>query len=188
MYKGRELHRHTARAAIAGGMVLVSEDRKRYGLFLQHSINFNLSIAALQRCSRHGLINQQQEQQYNQHWFDALNIKAPDMEGACQTLSGGNQQKVVLGKNLINDPSLVLLDEPTRGIDIGAKVEIYEIIKSLKNQGKAIIMVSSEMPELMGMSDRIIVLAEGRISGRFERDAFDQEQLLQAAMHVETAV
>ncbi len=184
-YKGQVVNLHNPAEAIKMGMVLVSEDRKRYGLFLPHSINFNLSIASLDRCSHGGIINAEEEHQNNQHWFDELNVKAPSLEVACKTLSGGNQQKVVLGKTLMNEPSLVLLDEPTRGIDIGAKVEIYEIINRLKSQGKAIILVSSEMPELMGMSDRIIVLAEGHIGGSFERSEFDQEKLLHAAMHTQ---
>ena len=174
------------RAAIQAGMVLVSEDRKRYGLFLSHSLDFNLSIAALDSCSRFGFIHHEQEQQRNLDWSQQLQVKTPSLDVAANTLSGGNQQKIVLGKSLMLEPQVILLDEPTRGIDVGAKVEIYEIINRLKQAGKAIILVSSEMPELMGMSDRITVLCEGRIGGSFTRDEFDQERILQAAMQVPT--
>ena len=181
---GQEIAPGNTQTAIKSGMILVSEDRKRYGLFLSQSLDFNLSIAALDTCSPGGFIHQEHEQQRNREWSQQLQVKTPSLEVAANTLSGGNQQKIVLGKSLMLEPQIVLLDEPTRGIDVGAKVEIYEIINRLKQAGKAIILVSSEMPELMGMSDRITVLCEGRIGGSFAREDFDQERILQAAMQV----
>lgn len=183
---GQELAPGNTQTAIKSGMILVSEDRKRYGLFLSQSLDFNLSIAALDTCSRGGFIHQEHEQQRNLKWSQQLQVKTPSLDVAANTLSGGNQQKIVLGKSLMLEPQIVLLDEPTRGIDVGAKVEIYEIINRLKQDGKAIILISSEMPELMGMSDRITVLCEGRISGSFTREDFNQEHILQAAMQVPT--
>ncbi len=170
------------REAIAKGLVLVSEDRKRYGLLLRKPIGFNLSLAALKQFSRNGLIDHPREIKSNQVYFDSLGIKAPGQETLVETLSGGNQQKCVLGKALMTKPGVVFLDEPTRGIDVGAKIEVYEIINTLTEQGKAVILVSSELPELMGMSDRIIILSNGRIGGTFTREEATQEGILTAAM------
>jgi D-xylose transport system ATP-binding protein len=114
--------------------------------------------------------------------FETLEVKAPSLETRVGTLSGGNQQKVVLGKALLADPRLIFLDEPTRGIDVGAKVEVYEAINRLTSEGRAVILVSSEMPELLGMSDRILMLAEGRPGGTFLREEATPEKLLQAAI------
>ncbi len=122
------------------------------------------------------------EHRRNQQFFDALRIKAPNQHARVGGLSGGNQQKVVLGKALMTEPAVVMLDEPTRGIDVGAKLEVYELINRLTAEGKAVMLVSSELPELMGMSDRIIMLHEGRIGGEFKRAEFTQERLLAAAM------
>ena len=125
---------------------------------------------------------------HNKKLFKSLRIKAPTIESMVGGLSGGNQQKVVLAKALMTQPSLVFLDEPTRGIDVGAKLEVYELINQLTEQGKAVILVSSEMPELLGMSDRIIVLSDGKIGGEFVSAQTTQEQLLQAAMTHELQV
>lgn len=172
---------------IRRGMVLVSEDRKRYGLFLDHSIGFNLSLSTLNDLSRGSIIDRDREVKQNQKLFDSLKVKAPGLETMVAALSGGNQQKVVLGKALMTDPRVVLLDEPTRGIDVGAKLEVYELVNRLTEQGRAVVLVSSELPELMGMSDRIVMLHEGRIGGVFERDNATAERLLAAAMGKETA-
>ncbi len=171
------------RESITRGLVLASEDRRRYGLVLGQSIGFNLSLSSLRRfVSAGGRIDQPVEFRRNQEFFDSLRIKAPGQHAGAGGLSGGNQQKVVLGKALMTEPSVVLLDEPTRGIDVGAKLEVYELINQLTASGKAVILVSSELPELMGMSDRIIMLADGRIGGEFDRGEFTQEKLLAAAM------
>ena len=166
---------------LAKGLALVSEERRRYGLFLGESIGFNLSLASLRRLSSLGFISARHEHERNAVFFRRFRVKAPGLETCVGNLSGGNQQKVVLGKVLMTDPSVVLLDEPTRGIDVGAKAEIYELINDLTAAGKAVVLVSSELPELIGMSDRILMLHEGRISGEFPPGA-TQEALLAAAM------
>jgi D-xylose transport system ATP-binding protein len=179
---GQELAGHSPNEAIRRGLVLVSEDRKRYGLFLEKTIGFNLSLAALKQFTRNGLLEHNREIKSNQSFFDMLGIKAPGQETPVESLSGGNQQKVVVGKALMTQPQVVFLDEPTRGIDVGAKVEVYEIINNLTAQGKAVVLVSSELPELMGMSDRMIILSNGQIGGTFTREEATQEAILTAAM------
>ena len=181
--RGQPFPSPTPRHAIARGLALVSEDRKRYGLILPQPIGFNLSLSSLARFTRaDGFLDAPAEHLANQHFFSSLRIKAPDQHARVAGLSGGNQQKVVLGKALMTGPTVVLLDEPTRGIDVGAKLEVYELINRLTAEGQAVILVSSELPELMGMSDRILMLAEGRIGGEFTRAEFSQEKLLAAAM------
>ena len=179
---GRELKAHLPADAIAEGLVLVSEDRKRYGLFLDKSIGFNLSLSSLRQFTTRGLIDQNREIRNNQALFDSLGIRAKGQETIVGSLSGGNQQKVVLGKALMTGPRAILLDEPTRGIDVGAKVEVYELINHLTAEGKAVVLVSSELSELMGMSDRIVILSNGRIAGQFDRGQATQERMLAAAM------
>jgi D-xylose transport system ATP-binding protein len=166
------------------GLALVSEERRRYGLILEQSIGFNLSLSSLADLSRGGLIHPAHEHERNHAFFSRLRVKAPNMDVPVSKLSGGNQQKVVLGKVLMTIPQIILLDEPTRGIDVGAKAEIYELIRELTDAGKAVVLVSSELPELIGMSDRILMLHEGRIAGEFPRGA-SQETLLAAAMGAE---
>ena len=168
--------------SIRRGMVLVSEDRKRYGLILDQPIGFNLSLSNLWRMVRGWLINEPAEATRNKLMFDSLRVKAPSLATVVGTLSGGNQQKVVLGKALMIEPKVIFLDEPTRGIDVGAKIEVYELVNQMTAAGKAVVLVSSELPELMGMSDRIIMLHEGRIGGEFTKAEATQEKLLAAAM------
>ncbi len=172
----------TPSRAIAQGLVLVSEDRKRHGLILGQTVGFNLSLSSLARVTSGGLVNEQREFARNSEMFAALQIKAPSMESRVGQLSGGNQQKVVIGKALLTEPRVVFLDEPTRGIDVGAKVEVYELINQLTDRGMAVVLVSSELPELMGMSDRILMLHEGAVGGAFTRDEATPERLLAAAM------
>lgn len=168
--------------SIARGLVLASEDRRRYGLVLEESIGFNLSLSSLGQFTSRGAISAAREEKRNQHYFDALRIKAGHQRVAAGSLSGGSQQKVVLGKVMMTGPRVVLLDEPTRGIDVGAKIEVYELINRLTAEGCAVLLVSSELPELMGMSDRILMLSAGCIGGEFTRAGFSQEKLLAAAM------
>ena len=179
---GRALKGHSPADAIAEGLVLVSEDRKRYGLLLDKSIGFNLSLASLGQFSGRMLIDAHREIDRNQLFFDSLGIRANGQETVVGSLSGGNQQKVVLGKALMTEPQVIMLDEPTRGIDVGAKVEVYELVNRLTAEGKAVLLVSSELPELMGMSDRMVILSNGRIGGAFDRDDATQERILAAAM------
>jgi D-xylose transport system ATP-binding protein len=176
----------TPHACIRQGLVLVSEDRKRLGLSLEESVGFNLSLSSLTGGSLWRLVDGSHEAHENAELVRQLNLKAPSLEAPVRTLSGGNQQKVVLGKALRTRPSVLLLDEPTRGIDVGAKLEIYELINRLTAEGIAVVLVSSEMPELIGMSDRILMLAEGTIGGQFEgpteSHGVSQAALLAAAM------
>jgi D-xylose transport system ATP-binding protein len=178
----KEYSGHLPFESIRRGLVLVSEDRKRYGLLLSKSVGFNLSLSALKQFLRKGFINRNAEIRSNEKYIHALGIRTRGQETSVQTLSGGNQQKVVLGKVLMTLPKVVFLDEPTRGIDVGAKVEVYEIINQLTQEGKAVVLVSSELPELLGMSDRIIILSSGKIGGVFNRNEATQEAILNAAM------
>jgi D-xylose transport system ATP-binding protein len=172
----------TPEQVIKRGMVLVSEDRRRYGLVLEKEVGFNLSLSSIVGFSRFGFINHAAEGRANMGFFNSLKIKATGLDAIAGKLSGGNQQKIVIGKALMTEPNVIMLDEPTRGIDVGAKIEIYEIINRLTAEGKAVILVSSELPELIGMSDRILMLNEGRVGGQFSRDEATQEKLMAAAM------
>ena len=179
--------KHSPTESIRRGLVLVSEDRKRYGLVLDQAIGFNMVLSSLQDLVRSlfgsfGLIDPNKESGRNQEYFQALRIKAPGLSTSVGTLSGGNQQKVVLAKAMMTRPKVVLLDEPTRGIDVGAKLEVYELVNKLTDAGQAVVLVSSELPELMGMSDRILMLADGRIGGLLNKAEATQENLLAAAM------
>ncbi len=169
-------------AAIAAGMVLVSEDRKRFGLVLEQSIGFNLSLSSLGSVVSGPFVSANREATRNTQIFADLRVKAPGLETSVGHLSGGNQQKVVLGKALLSDPKVIFLDEPTRGIDVGAKLEIYNLINGLTAQGLAVVLVSSELPELMGMSDRILMLNAGQLGGEFSKADATPEALLSAAM------
>jgi D-xylose transport system ATP-binding protein len=179
---GRSLNDPTPKRCIDAGLVMVCEDRKRQGLMLEQSIGFNLSLSSLDRLTRLGLLNDELEVQRNREMFSSLRVKASSLEAIVGRLSGGNQQKVVLGKVLLTQPKVVFLDEPTRGIDVGAKQEVYELINRLTDSGQAVVLVSSELPELMGMSDRIMMLSQGRVGGMFDREQATQEKLLAAAI------
>jgi D-xylose transport system ATP-binding protein len=168
--------------AMRAGMALVSEDRKRLGLVLNAGVAFNLMLSSLSRVARGGVVDDAAESRVAGQMHADLGIKSPSLDTSVGALSGGNQQKVVIGKALLTRPRVLLLDEPTRGIDVGAKLEVYELINRLTDSGQAIVLVSSELPELMGMSDRILMLHEGGIGGEFARGAATQEQLLAAAM------
>jgi D-xylose transport system ATP-binding protein len=162
--------------AIKAGAGFVTEDRKRYGLLLDHPIVTNLTLAALKRLS-----GPDEETAVSERYAKELRIKAPTVFTVVGTLSGGNQQKVVLAKWLLTNPKVLFLDEPTRGIDVGAKQEIYAQIDRLASEGLAIVLVSSELPEVLGLSDRILVLHEGRISGEFRRDEATAEKVMACA-------
>jgi len=174
-------------ACLAAGMALVTEDRKRNGLILDREIGFNLSLSSLRAFRRGMLLDTEAEFRANRESFRGLGIKAPTLETPAKALSGGNQQKVVLGKVLMTNPRVLLLDEPTRGIDVGAKVEVYELINRLTAEGRGVILVSSELPELMGMSDRIIMLSDGAVGGAFERADATAEALMAAAVGAKAA-
>jgi len=179
---GKPMNRPTPQRCLAAGLVMICEDRKRQGLVLDKTIGFNLSLSSLERLTRLGLLNDELEIRRNQEMYKSLRVRARSLESFVGRLSGGNQQKVVLGKGLLATPKVVFLDEPTRGIDVGAKQEVYELINRLTDEGRAVVLVSSELPELMGMSDRILMLSEGRVGGMFDRSEATQEKLLAAAI------
>ncbi len=177
--KGRTIQVKNPKTAIMNGLAFVSEDRKLYGLNLIGSIRTNISMAYLKQILRGNLVIDFKEEKRVVHsLFAQLKVKANSVETVVNNLSGGNQQKVIIAKWLMGEPDVFIMDEPTRGIDVGAKAEIYKIMDMLANKGKSIIMISSEMPELLGMSDRVIVMHEGRITGRFLREECSQEALM----------
>ena len=179
---GQPLVARNPREALAQGLALVTEDRKRFGLVAQQGVTFNVSLSSLRTLRRGLFVDRDRETGHAKSIVAELRIKAQSLEQPVGTLSGGNQQKVVLGKMLLTQPQVLLLDEPTRGIDVGAKLEVYELVNRLTTAGQAIVLVSSELGELMGMSDRIVMLCEGRIGGTFDRSEATQERLLAAAM------
>jgi len=159
------------------------KDRRRYGLVLQQEIAFNLSLSSLAQFTRlAGRLDQSAEHVRNQHFFDSLRVKAPGQQARVGGLSGGNQQKVVLSKWLCTRGNILIFDEPTRGIDVGSKAEIYQLMNQLTAAGAAIIMISSDLPEILGMSDRILVMHQGRINGEFSAAEATQEQILRCAL------
>ena len=162
---GKEIKTRTVSEAIANGLAYATEDRKNYGLNLLEDIKRNISMASLDKLVRWGLVDDNEEYAVADKYRKSMNIKAPSVLSNTGQLSGGNQQKVVLSKWIYADPEVLILDEPTRGIDVGAKYEIYTIINRLAAEGKGIIVISSELPELIGTCDRIYTLAEGRITG-----------------------
>lgn len=167
--------------AIGHGIGLLPEDRKRHGLVLGMQVKENITHSILRTITRFGLLQNRRERELAGSLKDSLRIKTPRISMKALNLSGGNQQKVVLAKWLATKSDVLLFDEPTRGIDVGAKQEIYHLMHELTKEGKAIIMISSEMPELIGMADRIVVMNEGRIGGILERAEFSQERILQIA-------
>ena len=175
---------HSPREAIQHGIALVSEDRKRYGLLLDVDVVGNMTLASLGLSSditAHGIINDNTALEKSEHYVESLQIKTTSLEVPVNHLSGGNQQKVVLGKWLMTHPKVLFLDEPTRGIDVGAKAEIHTLMAKLAQAGVAIVFVSSELPEILGMSDRVIVLHEGKITGEFINDNLTQADILRCA-------
>ncbi len=179
VYKaGQEIRTRTVPEAIAHGIAYATEDRKTYGLNLGDSINRNISLAALRKVARRGIVNEHEESRVSESFRKSMNIKAPTVFEATGKLSGGNQQKVVLSKWIFAGPDVLILDEPTRGIDVGAKYEIYTVINDLAAQGKAIIFISSELPELLGMCDRIYTMSAGRLTGEIPRSEATQEVLM----------
>lgn len=168
----------TPKNAIASGIGLVTENRKADGIVGLLSIRQNLTLSNLKRLTRHGVFQKKTEERECSHYFDKLQIKAPSMDTLVQNLSGGNQQKVVLGRCLMAGPRLLILDEPTRGIDIGAKNEIYKIMTSLVQDGISIIMISSELPELLSMSDNLLLMANGKCLGTVPAKQYSEDDIM----------
>jgi putative multiple sugar transport system ATP-binding protein len=169
----------TVESAIRNGIAYVSEDRKKYGLNLVTDVKRNVSAAGLRLLSKRGWVNEHEEVNAAERFRTALRIKTPNVQAGVQTLSGGNQQKVVLAKWMFTEPDVLILDEPTRGVDVGAKFEIYTIVNTLAEQGKAVLVISSELPELLGLCDRIYTLSAGRITGEVPREEATQERLME---------
>ncbi|PRO67261.1 multiple monosaccharide ABC transporter ATP-binding protein [Alkalicoccus urumqiensis] len=180
---GQKIDVGTVNKAIENRLAYVSEDRKEYGLILMDSVRKNLSIANLKGLSHRNILNLNEEVTLAESLQKRMNIKTPTIEQTTGNLSGGNQQKVVLGKWINTDPDVLILDEPTRGIDVGAKYEIYKIINELAESGKSIIVISSELPELLGISDRIYTINDGEITGEANADETDQEKLMTMMTH-----
>jgi putative multiple sugar transport system ATP-binding protein len=175
---GREVRLRSVPAAIDAGIAYVTEDRKVLGLNLLDDIKTTTVSAKLKKIAKNFVVDRRAEHKYAEDYRQALRTKAPTVEYGVSKLSGGNQQKVVLAKWLFTDADLLILDEPTRGIDVGAKFEIYGIIQRLASAGKGVIVVSSELPELLGLSDRIYTICEGRVTGVLDKDKADQESLM----------
>ena len=175
---GREIQVRSVREAIDHGIAYATEDRKRYGLNLIEDIKRNISAAALGKLARRGWVDDNEEYKVADGYRKSMNIKAPSVSSITGKLSGGNQQKVVLSKWIFTNPDVLILDEPTRGIDVGAKYEIYTIINRLADEGKAVLVISSELPELLGLCDRIYTLSAGRITGEVPRAEATQEGLM----------
>lgn len=179
---GREISIKNTTDAMKNGIALANEDRKRFGLIMIRSILENCSLANLEQYVRFLKINQKEERKNVLDVVEELNVKAPSVETPAGSLSGGNQQKVVLAKWLLRKPQIMLLDEPTRGIDVGAKAEIHKLMCKLAGQGMAVVLISSELPEILGMSDRIIVMHEGRIKGELSRGEASQDKIMELAV------
>ncbi|KUL29774.1 multiple monosaccharide ABC transporter ATP-binding protein [Streptomyces regalis] len=175
---GTEIRTKSVAEAVKNGIAYVTEDRKHYGLNLIDTINRNISLTALAKVAKRGVVDEHEERQVAERYRKTMNIKAPTVFEPVGKLSGGNQQKVVLSKWIFAGPDVLILDEPTRGIDVGAKYEIYTVIDKLAAEGKAVVFISSELPELLGMCDRIYTMAAGRLTGEFPRAEATQESLM----------
>ena len=183
--KGEKVTVHSPKDIIQKGVALVTEDRKVTGMNLSGTVNDNIAMVAIRKLLSNGLYSKTKARKAAQEYIGKLKIKTPSGDQIVGNLSGGNQQKVVIAKWLLNDPDIIILDEPTRGIDVGAKRDIYLLIGSLVQQGKAVIMISSEIPELMGVCDRIAVMSEGNLSGEVKRGEFSQERIMTLASAIE---
>jgi putative multiple sugar transport system ATP-binding protein len=183
IYRGeKEIAVHSVRQAVQNGISYATEDRKTGGLILQTDVKENITLAGLNRLAKHSVVNRDQEIQVAEEYCKKLTIKTPTVFQKCVNLSGGNQQKVVLSKWIFTEPDLLMLDEPTRGIDVGAKYEIYTIMNQLASEGKSVIFISSELPELLGMCDRVYVMNEGRIVGELANSEITQEAIMKCIM------
>jgi rhamnose transport system ATP-binding protein len=178
---GRELPNGKPVAAMNAGVALVPEDRRQQGLVMDMGIDQNVALASLGRLHKFGLIRRASERKLAKTWAGRLQLKFSRMRNTVSTLSGGNQQKVVLAKWLARDPTLLMIDEPTRGVDVGTKAEVHRILDGLVADGMAVLMISSELPEILGMADRVIVLREGRITAELSRAEADEDSIMRAA-------
>ena len=178
---GKKVEIHSPQDAVKAGIGYLSEDRKRYGVVLDKTIAENTTMASLEKFVKGIFINRKSEETTAQDYVDRLNTKTPTVNTPTLSLSGGNQQKVVIAKWLVRDCDILIFDEPTRGIDVGAKSEIYHLMSELAASGKSIIMISSELPEILRMSDRVMVMCEGRKTAEIPIEEASQEAIMQAA-------
>ena len=179
--EGQKAAIHSPSSAITHGIGLIPEDRKNHGCIINNDVRFNITLSILDRLSRFSVINKKAQKLIALDYIKKLSIKTPSFQQKVKNLSGGTQQKVVLAKTLAANSNILIFDEPTRGIDVGTKQEIYNLMTELVKQGKTIIMVSSEMEELLGMSDRLIVLYEGKFMGEVPKEKFDQKYVIELA-------
>lgn len=179
--EGNEIRIHSPKDALKAGIGMIPEDRKRHGVFLSQSLLWNISISILKSISRGTVVDKKKENSLAEKYRKALDIRTPSMEQLAGNLSGGNQQKVVIAKTLAVGTKVIIFDEPTRGIDVGAKAEIYKLMNQLVEEGHSIIMISSEMDELIGMSDRLVVLCEGEMMGVLEKNEMEKMRILDLA-------
>ena len=185
---GKELNHKSAQEGLLNRIAYVSEDRKGDGLLVDLSVRENMTLSSLNKISKKFIIDKKYENERVDSYIERINIKTPNKEQLIKNLSGGNQQKVAIAKALMTHPEVLILDEPTRGVDVGAKKEIYDLINDFKSQGKAVIMISSEMPEILGLSDKILVLSQGRITKEFDIKDASQEAILKCAVETKEAV
>ena len=181
---GKQIPIHDVADAMGAGIVMLSEDRRRYGIIPMRSVGENATLSSLRKFIHNGYLHSGKERRVVSESFRSMMVKTPTLETPIQSLSGGNQQKVLISKWLLTDPRILFLDEPTRGIDVGAKFEIYKLMVGLAREGKGLVMISSELPELLGMCDRIYVMGKGRIRGELRPDSFSQENVMRLATGV----
>ena len=178
----REVTINSPQDAVKYGIGYLSEDRRRYGVVVQKSVNENTTLATMEEFTNGIFINKAKEKEVSERYVKELATKTPSGDQLVVNLSGGNQQKALLGKWMFTEPDILILDEPTRGIDVGAKYDIYCLINKMVEDGKSVIMISSEMPELLGMCDRIYVMSEGRLAGEFTAEEATQERIMASIM------
>lgn len=179
--KGKKVKIKSPVDALKYGIALVPESRKEEGLYKVQSVRFNSTIEVLGQFISHLHVNSKKETEITQKYIDMMATKTPSQEQVIGNLSGGNQQKVMIGRWLATSPEILILDEPTRGVDVGAKAEIYSIMNDLVKEGMSIIMISSELPEIINMSDRVYVMNEGRVTGCLNHEEAEQEAIMQLA-------
>ena len=180
--EGKETHFQAPSDAMEAGIILLPEDRQKEGLIMSWGLGRNVTLPVIDKYAKNGLNNEKKEREISKDLLEEVDTKAVDIFQPASSLSGGNQQKVVVAKALGQEMKVVIMDEPTKGVDVGAKAEIYAIMGDLAKQGYAIILISSEMPEILGMADRILVMCNGRKTGELSRDEATQEAILELAM------